>query len=617
MDTIKLTLSQALVRYLCAQKTEIDGEIVPLFAGMWGIFGHGNVAGLGEALHQYREQLPTYRSHCEQAMAHSAVAYAKQMRRRRMMAVTSSIGPGATNMVTAAAVAHVNRLPLLLLPGDVFMHRAPDPVLQQIESPTDGTLSANDCFRPVSRYFDRLVKPEQLITALPRAIATLTDAEICGPVTLCLPQDVQTEAYDFPLAFFEETLHQPLRMGADEGQLQRAAERIKAAKKPLLVAGGGVHYSGAVDTLRAFAKEHRVPVVETSAGKGALGSSDPFNAGGIGVIGASSANALAEECDLVIAVGTRLSDFTTGSRAVFSNGRIPQININVAHFDAYKHNAQALRADAKRSLQALSPLLNGWQSDAAWIDRLNAVNAQWAEERAAAGAATDAARPSDAQVTQVVNTAADPQKDVLVVAAGSMPAEGMKIWQSDYHRHYHSEYGYSCMGYEIAGGIGVKMADPEANVFVMLGDGSYLMLNSEIATSVMLGQKLIIVVLDNRGFGCINRLQNKCGGAAFNNLLDDGTQTVEAGAPAIDFAAHARSLGANAEKVDGLSGLEAALERAKASDITYVIAIDTNPVDSTGGGANWQVGVPEVSTRESVVASHHDWQAPLRKQQAY
>ncbi len=618
MSTIRLTLAQALVRFLAAQKTEIDGQVVPLFAGVWAIFGHGNVPALAEALHAEREALPTWRGHCEQAMAHAAIAYAKQMRRRRMMACTSSIGPGATNMVTAAAVAHVNHLPVLFLPGDTFVSRSPDPVLQQIEHPHDPNITANDCFRPVSRYFDRFVSPRQLLTSLPRALAVLTDAEACGPVTLCLPQDSQAQAADFPESFFDERVHRLQRPGADPGQLERAAEVMRQARRPVVVAGGGVHYSGAVEELRGFATRHRLPVVETSAGKGAMAWNDPLNAGAVGVVGVSSANRLVEEADLVIAIGSRLSDFTTGSRTGVSSGRCAQININVGHFDANKHAALAVRADALRTLRELEPQLEDWASDADWLARVDSVKADWAREAQAAVAATDSPTPSDAQVTEVINRLQDPARDVLVVAAGSMPAEGAKLWRTEHGGGYHSEYGYSCMGYEIAGGLGVKLADPDAEVFVVVGDGSYLMLNSEIATSVMLGLKLVIVVLDNRGFGCINRLQSACGQAPYNNLLADclgARPGLDAEPPVIDFAAHARALGAEGEKVVGLAELEQALQRARKAERTYVVAIDTNPVDSTGGGTWWEVGVPEVSSREAVTAAHRDWMLPGKRRQ--
>ncbi len=619
MKTIDLTMSQALVRHLSAQHTEIDGKRVPLFAGVWAIFGHGNVPALGEALAEVREQLPTYRGQNEQGMVHAASAYAKQMRRRRMMICTSSIGPGASNMLTGAATALVNRLPVLLLPGDVFMHRAGAPVLQEVESGSDGTLSVNDCFRPVSAWFDRLVKPEQILTSLPRALAVLTDPETCGPVTLCLPQDVQAEVFAYPESFFADTLHRLPRIGADEAVLAEAVRRIVSARRPVVVAGGGVHYAGAVESLREWVTRHGLPVVETSAGKGAVRFDDPLNAGGIGVVGASSANTLVQEADLVIAIGTRLADFTTGSRSVISNGRLAQININVAHIDAHKHGALAVRGDAKRVLAELGSAMGSYRSDARWPARLTELHRLW--QRQVAEATRPAAegsnlKPSDAQVTAVIDASADPDTDVLVVAAGSMPAEGMKLWRAGHPTAYHSEYGYSCMGYEIAGGVGVRLAHTGGEVYVVVGDGSYLMMNSDILTAASLGLKLIIVVLDNRGFGCINRLQLACGGERFNNLLDDGTAIVT-DAPKVDFAAHAASLGAQAEHVANLSELEAALGRARTSDRTWCIVIDTNPHDSTGGGSWWQVGIPDVSQRTSVSDARASWQEPGRADQPW
>ncbi len=615
MSAIRLTMAQALVRHLCAQYTEVHGERVPLFAGLWAIFGHGNVPALGEALHEHRDALPTWRGQNEQSMVHIATGYAKQMRRRRIMAVTSSVGPGASNMLTGAATAYVNRIPVLLLPGDTFAHRASAPVLQEVERTDDATVNVNDAFRPVSAWFDRLTRPEQLIGSLPRAIAVMTDPELAGPATLCLPQDVQAETYDYPESFFDEVLHVPARPGADPERLRRAAMLLRGSRRPVIVAGGGVHYSDALDELAAFAEAHDVPVVETSAGKCALPHSHRLSAGAVGVVGSHAANAVVESADLVLAIGTRLSDFTTGSRSVLSSGRVPQINLNVAHLDAHRHGAHALRGDARRTLRELEPLLDGWRAEPAHLERLDAARAEW-RAMIDEALASNQPLPSDAQVTEAINAAADPAKDVLVVAAGSMPAEGIKLWRGEHGGSYHSEYGYSCMGYEIAAGIGVKMAAPDATAWVVVGDGSYLMMNSEILTSVALGTKLVVVVLDNRGFGCINRLQGACGQEAFNNLLDDGTAS-ERPYPKVDFAAHAAALGAASEHVGSLAELPEALARAKAAERTAVVCIDTNAVDSTGGGTWWQVGIPAVSTRDEVVDARRDWQDANRSKQAY
>lgn len=613
MKTIRLTCSQALVRYLSAQQVEIDGETRPLLAGVWAIFGHGNVAGLGEALEAGRDLLPCYRAHNEQGMAHAAIAYAKASNRRQFMACTTSIGPGATNLVTAAALAHVNRLPLLLLPGDYFASRAPDPVLQQLENPGDPTLSVNDTLRPVSRYWDRIMRPEQLLNSLPRAMQVLTDSVECGPVTLALPQDVQSEAWDFPEAFFLPQLHETRRPPPDSRELERALAALVRARMPLLIAGGGVHYAGACDALRQFVERTGLPVAETQAGKGALPWDHPAQLGAIGVTGSSAANRLAAEADLVLCVGTRLQDFTTASRSLFANPDCRLLALNVAAFDASKHGAIELVSDALRGLDALDAGLSDWRVEPAWADRVREEVALWhaTVERVTEASAVE--RPTDAQVLGAVNRAASDDA-VVVCAAGGLPGELHKLWRCARPNGYHVEYGYSCMGYEIAGGLGTAMALPGREVFVLVGDGSYLMMNSELATAVMLGQKLILVVLDNRGFGCINRLQQSCGAGPFNNLLADCEQAPE-GAPVIDFAAHARALGAEAESVSGIAALEQALQRALAAQGCYVIALATDPGPSTEeGGAWWEVAVAEVSTRESVSIARRQYQESKLRQ---
>jgi len=603
--TIRLTCAQALVRYLSALRArDADAESAePLFGGVFAIFGHGNVAGLGEALYEARHELPTYRAHNEQAMAHAAIAYAKSSMRRRMMAVTTSIGPGATNLVTAAALAHVNRLPVLLLPGDVFVSRAPDPVLQQLEDFADGTVTVNDCLRPVSRYFDRIVRPEQLLTALPRAIRALTDPALCGPVTLALPQDVQAEAYDFPASFFEPreiVFRAPI---PTDDELMLALDAIEASQRPVIVAGGGALYAKATPELLAFADKHGVPVCETQAGKGAMPWNHPLQLGPAGVSGSTAANALLREADLVIAVGTRLQDFTTGSNALFRH--VPILSVNVNTFDSLKGDGIEVIGDAAQVLDDLSFGLEEWAAPDAWTERARRAARQWVDtvSRITAERHLPPGRlPYDGEVIGAVQRSStrSAMSDIVVCAAGTLPAELEKLWRTETAGGYHMEYGYSCMGYEIAGGLGVKMAHPDREVIVMVGDGSYLMMNSEIATSVMLDAKLVIVVLDNRGYGCINRLQQATGGAPFNNLLDDCVQGRH-GAPRIDFAAHARSLGAIAEHVADIAGLESALERARAADRTYLVCIDTDPARTTDdGGAWWEVAVPEVSTRTAV-----------------
>jgi 3D-(3,5/4)-trihydroxycyclohexane-1,2-dione acylhydrolase (decyclizing) len=607
-DTLRLTAAQAAVRWLAAQHVDVAGAEVPYFAGVWAIFGHGNVAGLGEALHGVRDVLPTFRAHNEQAMAHTAIAYAKQMRRTRAMVCTTSIGPGATNMVTAAALAHVGRLPVLLLPGDVYASRRPDPVLQQVEDFGDGLVSANDCLRPVSRYFDRITRPEQLLSALPRAMAVLTDPADCGPVTLAFCQDVQAEAHDWPTAFFRRRVWRTRRQGADPREIAALAARLRAAKAPLIVAGGGVLYAQAEAALAEFAARTGVPVAETQAGKGALAVDDPMALGAVGVTGTSAANAAAEAADLVVGVGTRLQDFTTGSRALFANPDRVLAQVNVGAFDAHKHGAEPVVGDAGAVLKALAAALGDWRAPAAWAEAATASVADWNAAADAVMAPSNAALPSDAQVVGAVWRSLDPSA-IVVCAAGGLPGELHRLWRTRQPGGYHLEYGFSCMGYEIAGGLGVKLAAPDREVVVMVGDGSYLMMNSEIATSVAMGAKLVIVVLDNRGFGCINRLQQATGGAPFNNLLAD---TRHETLPAIDFAAHAASLGARSERVTGVAELEAAMARATASDRTYVVVIDTDPAISTeAGGAWWDVTVPEVSERPQVRAARAAYEAAI------
>ncbi len=604
MTTIRLTAAQALVRYLSAQMTE-DGE--RFLAGCWGIFGHGNVAGLGEALYQVREELPTFRGHNEQTMAHCAIAFAKQSGRQRAMMVTSSIGPGATNMVTAAALAHVNRLPVLLVPGDVFAGRGPDPVLQQVEDFEDGTVSANDCFRPVSRYFDRITRPEQLLTALPRAMATMTDPAQCGPVCLAFCQDVQTEAFDYPESFFEPRVWYRRRIRPDHHELHRVVEKIRAAKHPVIVAGGGVHYAEACGDLQGFAEGHNIPVVETQAGKSALAWDHPLNLGPVGVTGATSANAVCAEADLVLGVGTRFQDFTTGSWTVFKNPAATLVSLNVNAYDAVKHGALPLQADARTGLTDLALELTSYRAE----DVPAQLKIDWF---AAVDPLTDAPAdgnelPTDQHVIGAVQRASGPDT-VVMCAAGTMPGELHKLWKAPRPGAYHMEYGFSCMGYEIAGAMGIKLAQPGRDVVCMLGDGSYMMANSELATAVAMGIKITVVVTDNRGFGCINRLQMGTGGAEFNNLFDHSSVAQSN----IDFAAHAASMGAAAVHVQTIAELEEALKRAADATGPFVVVIDTDPYASTPhGGHWWDVAVPEVSPREEVMEARKGYEARLKE----
>ncbi|WP_299818810.1 3D-(3,5/4)-trihydroxycyclohexane-1,2-dione acylhydrolase (decyclizing) [uncultured Jannaschia sp.] len=599
MSTIRLTAAQAMMRWLSVQMTE---EGTPFLAGIWAIFGHGNVAGLGEAMHGVQDVLPTWRGQNEQTMAHAAIAYGKAMRRRRAMAVTTSIGPGATNLVTAAATAHVNRLPLLLIPGDVFASRAPDPVLQQVEDWDDGTISANDALRPVSRYFDRIARPEQLLTALPRAMDTMTDPARCGPVTLAFCQDAQAEAFSWPEAFFAPRVWHIRRPRPDLRELEAAAGAIRDARRPVIVAGGGVLYSGAEGALAAFASDHAIPVVETQAGKSALPWDHPANLGAVGVTGTDAANAAVAEADLLLGVGTRLQDFTTGSRRLMGDQRL--LSLNVAAYDAAKHGATPLMADAREGLSALSEALGDHRAAGAPDDR----KADWlARADAVMAAPAGNALPTDAQVIGAVQRQAT-ERTVAICAAGSMPGALHTLWRPS-AGGYHMEYGYSCMGYEIAGALGLKMAAPERDVVCFVGDGSYMMANSELATAAMLRVPFTVVLTDNRGYGCINRLQAATGGAPFNNLYADSRV---AAPPAIDFAAHAAAMGAHAAHAGGIDELETLLGAARGRDVPSVIVIDTDPGPGTGaGGAWWDVGVPEVSRRAEVRAAREAYETAL------
>ena len=612
MTNVRLTAAQAMVRWLAAQHIETPQGEIPFFAGVWAIFGHGNVAGLGEALYGVRDVLPTLRAHNEQTMAHAAIAFAKQSRRRRAMVCTTSIGPGALNMVTAAALAHVNRLPVLLVPGDVFAGRQPDPVLQQVEDFEDATVSANDCFRAVSRYFDRITRPEQLLAALPRTMATLTDPAQCGPVTLAFCQDVQAEAYDWPESFFAREVWRIRRPQPDPVELDSLVDALYAATAPLIIAGGGVLYSGAEVALARLAEATGIPVAETQAGKGSLAWDHPLALGAVGVTGTSAANQAAAEADLVIGIGTRLQDFTTGSRALVDGRRRRLIQVNVQAYDATKQHAEPVVGDALAVVEALAARLSGWRSTRSVSAAIQAWNV--ASEAAMAAPPDNAALPSDAQVIGAIWRHAD-ETAVLVCAAGGLPGELHKNWRTRRPGGYHVEYGFSCMGYEIAAGIGVKLAEPDRNVIVMVGDGSYMMANSEIASAVAMGLDLTVVVLDNRGFGCINRLQQACGGAPFNNLWADTRHAVM---PSIDFTGHAASMGATARKISGIAELEAALgqrslQGQRGPGVT-VLVIDTDPMVVTeAGGAWWDVAVPEVSERPAVRAAHETYLQRLQR----
>ncbi len=604
--TIRLTAAQAMMRWLSVQMTE-DGT--RFIEGVWAIFGHGNVAGIGEALHGIGDALPTWRGQNEQTMAHAAIAYAKAKRRRRAHAVTSSIGPGATNMVTAAALAHVNRLPVLLIPADVFAGRRPDPVLQQIEDMGDGTVSANDCFRPVTRYFDRISRPEHLLTALPRAMRTLTDPADCGPVCLAFCQDVQAAAFDYPQAFFEPHVWRIRRPEPDPVEVAAVVAAIRAAKAPVIVAGGGVLYSGAEDALADFAARRNIPLVETQAGKGGASWEHPMNFGSPGSTGSAAGNAACEAADLVIGVGTRFQDFTTGSWTVFANPDRRLVSINVTGYDALKHGALGVVGDARVTLEKIDAALGDTRFAAADARARTDWHATVAKVTAAP--ARDANKlPSDAQVIGAVQRVAT-DKTVAMCAAGTMPGALQVLWQSA-KGGYHMEYGYSCMGYEIAGAMGIALADPSKEVICFVGDGSYMMANSELATAVMRRVPFTVVLTDNRGYGCINRLQQECGGAEFNNMYKDANVEAQ---PEIDFVAHAASMGAHAEKATGIADLEARIVAARGRDIPSVIVIDTEAVSGTGAGGHWwDVAVPEVGGPERLEKARARYRANAARQ---
>ncbi|ODT76185.1 MAG: 3D-(3,5/4)-trihydroxycyclohexane-1,2-dione acylhydrolase (decyclizing) [Pelagibacterium sp. SCN 64-44] len=609
-NTIRLTAAQAMVRWLSVQMTE-EGE--RFIEGVWAIFGHGNVAGLGEALHGIGDKLPTWRGQNEQTMAHAAIAYAKTKRRKRAHAVTASIGPGATNMVTAAALAHVNRLPVLFIPGDVFASRRPDPVLQQIEDFDDGTVSANDAFRPLVRYFDRIARPEHLLTALPRALSVMTDPANCGPVCLAFCQDVQAEAFDYPESFFKPKVWRVRRPEPDPREIEEIARMIEAAKAPVLVSGGGVLYSEAEEALAAFARRHNIPFVETQAGKGANGWEDAFNFGSPGVSGSECANKLCAAADLVIGVGTRFQDFTTGSWALFQNASRKLVSINLHGYDAQKHGAVPAVGDAKISLRKLSQVLGDHrapefdaQSRRDWYDTVRAVTAPPTDK-------PTNYLPTDAQVIGAVQRVAT-NRTVAMCAAGTMPGALQVLWQSA-PGGYHMEYGYSCMGYEVAGAMGIKLAAPEKDVVCFVGDGSYMMANSELATAVMRRVPYTIVLTDNRGYGCINRLQIESGGAEFNNMYKDSNVEVQ---PEIDFVAHAQSMGAFAEKAANIAELESKIVAARERNIPSVIVIETDAVPGLDvGGHWWDVAVPQAGGPERLERARERYNHNVAQQRPF
>ncbi|KXF83533.1 3D-(3,5/4)-trihydroxycyclohexane-1,2-dione acylhydrolase (decyclizing) [Enterovibrio coralii] len=613
MGTVRLTTAQALVRYLAAQQIEIDGEITSLFGCAFAIFGHGNVTCLGQQLYENQSVFPTWRGQNEQSMAHAAIAYARANKRQRIGIATSSVGPGAANMVTAAGVAHTNRLPLLLLCGDTFQSRLPDPVLQQTEHFANPSLTVNDAFKSVTRFWDRINAPSQLTVALPQAIATMLDPADCGPALIALPQDVQGEAWDFPESFFAPKVHRIRRPQPESVDIALAAEALKTAKRPLIVAGGGVFYSGARESLIAFAEQHQIPVVETIAGRTLLPDDHPLNCGPIGTTGSNSANHMCHDTDLVLAIGTRLQDFTTGSWTVFRDPDMKLISINAGRFDATKHMAQSIISDAKAAIEQLTVALGDFSTDSTWTQKGRAEKAAWTEIVENRTVASNTALPSYAQIVGKVNQSLG-EGDRVITAAGGLPAEINMNWQATYPYSLDVEFGFSCMGYELAAGWGNKIARPDKESIVMVGDGSYLMMNSDIYSSVLTGHKMIVVVCDNGGFAVIRKLQTNTGNTAFNNQLEDCTTERDYDLPRVDFVSHARGLGAHAEKVTHLNDFDAAFERAKAADRTYVLVVDIDDTVWSSCDAWWEVGLSEVSDNPSVNEARDNWEAGRQHQ---
>lgn len=619
--TRRLTMAQAMLQFLCNQYVERDGIEHQFFQGVFGIFGHGMVAGLGLALEEYKDQIRYYQCRNEQGMVHTATAFAKEKNRLQAMICTSSIGPGATNMITGAATATINRIPVLLLPGDIFARRNVAPVLQQLESPQTQDISVNDCFKPVSRYWDRINRPEQIITSLPEALRVLTSPADTGAVTIAIPQDVQTEAYDYPEAFFRKRVHHIPRPRPEEVMLDRAVQWIRESQRPMIIAGGGVLYSEASAELAAFCEATGIPFSETQAGKGSLPWDHPYNLGAIGVTGTLSANRIARDADLVINLGTRLSDFTTASKTQFENPAVRFIGMNIGAFDAVKHSALPLICDAKAGLRDLTQRLQaaGYKTAETYRAEIRQLIAEWNQE--AERLFNLGASPiSQGEVIGVVTNFASPN-DVMVCAAGGLPGDLHKLWRVKAPKGYHLEYGYSCMGYEIAGGLGVKMADPSREVYVLVGDGSYLMLSNELVTSIQEGYKLTVVFLDNHGFNCIRGLAASCGSHGFGNQFkfrDPQTGLLTGNNLPIDFAANAASLGACVLKANTRAELEQALEKAKRYDKTTFIAIEVNPeIYVPGYDSWWDVAVPEVSGLESVRQARAAYEEKRKKERYF
>ncbi|WP_299193710.1 3D-(3,5/4)-trihydroxycyclohexane-1,2-dione acylhydrolase (decyclizing) [uncultured Litoreibacter sp.] len=613
--TVRLTTAQAIIKYLAAQYIEIDGRKVRLCGGGFGIFGHGNVTCLGEALYDHKEELPLYRGQNEQSMGFAAAAYAKYHLRQRFMFCTASAGPGTANLLTSAALAHANRLPMLMLCGDAFLTRLPDPVLQQLEHFGNPTLGVNDAFKAVSRYWDRISHPAQIIQSLPAAISTMLDPADCGPAFLGLPQDVQGWVFDYPISFFDEKTHRIRRQLPDTEELADATSLLRTAKRPVIIAGGGVQYSKAVAELTSFAETHQIPVIETIAGRANMLADHPLNIGPVGVTGSNSANTIAEQADVILSIGCRLQDFTTGSWTAFSkDARI--ISLNAARHDAGKHQSVPVVGDAKLGLEAMDAAMVGYKAPAGWTKSAQQEREKW--DKYVSDNVAHGNRPNSyAQAIGVVNALCDPQ-DRIVAAAGGLPAEVTANWRTLGIGTVDVEFGFSCMGYEIAGGWGARIAqsesEPQQDTIVFCGDGSYLLMNSDIYSSVLTQKKMILLVLDNGGFAVINKLQNNTGNESFNNLIADTPTVPEAFG--VDFEAHARSMGANAETVSNPAELGDAFNRAKAAEKTSVIVMQVDPYEgwTAEGHTWWEVGTPHVSDNPKVQAAHEEWESARVKQ---
>jgi 3D-(3,5/4)-trihydroxycyclohexane-1,2-dione acylhydrolase (decyclizing) len=612
MKKIKLTCAHAIIKYLIAQKILIDGKKEPLFAGAFGIFGHGNVACLGQALEENKDQLPTYRGHHEQNMALTGIAYARAKRRKQIFIATSSVGPGSTNMVTASAVAMSNRLPILFLPGDTYSNRMPDPVLQQVEHFNNPGITANDAFKPVTRYFDRITRPEQILNSLPQAIQTMIDPADCGPACISLCQDIQGETYDYPEDFFIEKVHNIRRPKPDDFQVKEAVEKIKNSKNPIIISGGGVFYSDAMEDLSNFAVKHNIPVTQTVMGYSTMKRDHSHFLGPIGGLGGKAANNFAKKTDLAIAVGTKLGDFTTGSWANFENPKFSLVSINVARFDANKHMSQSIVGDAKVSLNELSLALGNWKASDDWYQKSRKELKSWNEYVDKESGPTNQKLPSYAHAVGAIYRNSDPS-DIAVTAAGGLVGEVVQIWRPKELNTHETEWGFSCMSYEISGALGIKMANPNKEVITFVGDGSYLLNNSDIYSSVITNNKLIIIVCDNGGHAVINRLQLFKGGKEFNCLFESSRVNNLVG---VNFAKHAESMGAKSEEVTTILELEEAFKRAKKAKGTYVISIKTHSYQWLQGSAYWEsptLELPKTKENKEALKLHLEGKSKQRQ----